>query len=194
MRGCSEEEGRLRSLELEVEVEVEAPWGDTREGGGGDGGREHSLGVLGQEDVTKDVGREEGLEEGFGSFGGWGFLKKDGEESLDCFSVVASLSATLDSWTSVFSKGPVIEDLGDLLGGDLLGTDSCLLWALGCLCALLRVTPDNSSIPIIFVFRDMTRWGSVVHFPNNVNYCTDCTANDTMCRTLTTSIFNKLNC
>ena len=93
-------------------------------------------------------------------------MKEDGEESLDCLSVVASLSATLDSWTSVFSKGPDVEDLGDLLGGDLLGTDSCLPWALGCLCALLRVTPDNSSIPIIFVFRDMARWGSVVHFPN----------------------------
>ena len=162
VRGCSEEEGRLRSLELEVE----APWGDSREGGGGDGGREHSLGEFGQEHVTKLVGWGEGLEDGFGNFGGWGLLKEGGEESLDCLSVVASLSATLDSWTSVFSKGPDVEDLGDLLGGDLLGTDSCLLWALGCLCALLRVTPDNSSISIIFVFRDMARWGSVVHFPN----------------------------
>ena len=159
MRGCSEEEGRDRSLE------AEAPWGDSRAGGGGDGGREHSLGVLGQEDVPKDVGREEG----FGSIGGWGFLKGDGEESLDCFSVLASLSATLDNWTSVFSMGPDVEDLGDLFGGDLLGMDSCLLGALDCLCARLSVTPDNSSILIIFVFRDMARCGVVLLSPFQVD-------------------------
>ena len=173
MRGCSEEEGRHRSLE------AEEPWGESGAGGGGDGGREQSLGVLGQEDVPKDVGREEGLEEGFGSIGGWGFLKGDGEVSFDCFSVLASLSATLDNWTSVFSMGPDVEDLGDLFGGDLLGTDSCLLGALDCLCALLSVTPDNSSILIIFVFRDMAGCDVVLLSTfqvDNINSaCTDCT-------------------